>query len=705
MKRIPFIAISGVLLLSATAAFAAYDFTGPTQGPTGGNTPGVIWNMQSGTQTGAKIDIDGSARIGDNFYMNSGKAIRVDSLTGATTLNMGNWGNGLQPFTLNVYGDTYLKQFSGGGALGKNGAFTADGPITSYNRIDSPQYCINGANCITAWPSGGGGTLTGITAGTGITVTGSSPSPTVNFDTTYGDNRYVNVTGDSMIGSTGTMLYVENDQSSGFPKAINGASTYGAGLYGWSYSGYGIYGYSNGGTAGYFGTYSGEGIYVENAGTGGLAGDFYNRDTTTNSRVFLASTNGNAIQALRWDGTYPTDFFSLNRNGTLSVTGTASVKNPSPTGSYGLYAQAAKYGVYGLGTDSTSGIGGGFNGKAKGVEATCNNAPCIGLDAQAGSPGFGTAIRGTNGAVGAELSGSIYSLTATGTALFYNDISSKGNINTVGYQDFGSQTRQMINLYGGGPNAGYGIGVQNSTLYNRSSSQYAWYRGGTHSNTQQDPGTGGKRLMWLDTDGQLHLPSQCSGGLCLGTGGRWPGYYFQNRSDYNQEWSLFSDNMGGSAGNLNAAGIYLGSTKKMALDLNGDLWIAGSNAYKGVAGSWVVPSDIRLKNRISPYDRGLDEILKLQPIRFHYKPGNEKGLDSTKEGIGFSAQDVQKVIPEAVTTDAQGYLNFTADPVIWASVNAIKELKTENDKLKAQNASLEWRLKVLEAKVDALLEK
>ena len=62
---------------------------------------------------------------------------------------------------------------------------------------------------------------------------------------------------------------------------------------------------------------------------------------------------------------------------------------------------------------------------------------------------------------------------------------------------FGNQTRQMLNLYQGS----YGIGVQNFTTYFRSSSDFCWFQGGVHSDTQGDPGTGGSRMMLLNSLG------------------------------------------------------------------------------------------------------------------------------------------------------------------------------------------------------------
>lgn len=62
---------------------------------------------------------------------------------------------------------------------------------------------------------------------------------------------------------------------------------------------------------------------------------------------------------------------------------------------------------------------------------------------------------------------------------------------------FGSTTRQMLNLW----DDNYGVGVQSSTLYFRSDSNFSWFRGGTHSNTANAPGTGGTEMMRLNSAG------------------------------------------------------------------------------------------------------------------------------------------------------------------------------------------------------------
>ncbi len=127
--------------------------------------------------------------------------------------------------------------------------------------------------------------------------------------------------------------------------------------------------------------------------------------------------------------------------------------------------------------------------------------------------------------------------------------------------------------------------------------------------------------------------------------------------------------------------------------------------------TWTVPSDERLKNIHGSYTKGLSEILKLNTITYQYKNVGERKFAEQvlkTNQVGFSAQEVQKIFPEAVGVDADGYLNFDMHAILVAYVNAIKELdqkdKTFEVKYKEQekvNAQLNERL----LKLEALLEK
>ena len=126
--------------------------------------------------------------------------------------------------------------------------------------------------------------------------------------------------------------------------------------------------------------------------------------------------------------------------------------------------------------------------------------------------------------------------------------------------------------------------------------------------------------------------------------------------------------------------------------------------------AWTMASDERLKDITGDYEYGLNEILRLHTVRFNYKKDNALRLPSNTPVTGFIAQEVQKVIPDAVRTRADGYLELNADPIHWAAVNAIQDLhgicedhhqqasrrianlEEANASLQAKNAELEARL-------------
>ena len=111
-------------------------------------------------------------------------------------------------------------------------------------------------------------------------------------------------------------------------------------------------------------------------------------------------------------------------------------------------------------------------------------------------------------------------------------------------------------------------------------------------------------------------------------------------------------------------------------------------AGKPGGGTWDVFSDERLKNIKGPYQRGLKSLMQLQPVRYEYKRDNPLGLKLQGENVGFGAQSLQKLIPEAVTQDSTGYLMVKSDPILWTMLNAIKEQQKEIESLKNQVAKL-----------------
>jgi hypothetical protein len=131
------------------------------------------------------------------------------------------------------------------------------------------------------------------------------------------------------------------------------------------------------------------------------------------------------------------------------------------------------------------------------------------------------------------------------------------------------------------------------------------------------------------------------------------------------------------------------------------LLVVNGTAAKPGGGSWVTWSDARLKDVLGDYDKGLEEIAALKPVRFTYREDNPLNLPADNEFAGFIAQDVRTIFPEAVGEGEDGYLYFDANSVNVAMVNAIRELKAENDRLRAGLKKMNDRLSRLESLIAA----
>jgi len=139
------------------------------------------------------------------------------------------------------------------------------------------------------------------------------------------------------------------------------------------------------------------------------------------------------------------------------------------------------------------------------------------------------------------------------------------------------------------------------------------------------------------------------------------------------------------------------------LQVTGDIRIgtAGTNGcVKDFSGTGILgtcSSDLRLKKDITPFGAVLDRIAALQPVHYFWRAEEfpERHFGNA-QAAGLIAQDVEQVLPELVETDKDGFkaVNYSKLPLF--TIQAVRELKTGNDALKAETESLKQRVGELE---------
>lgn len=109
-------------------------------------------------------------------------------------------------------------------------------------------------------------------------------------------------------------------------------------------------------------------------------------------------------------------------------------------------------------------------------------------------------------------------------------------------------------------------------------------------------------------------------------------------------------------------------------------------------GTYYPPSDIRLKKNIEPIPNALKRVSQLQGVNYGWKDASS----GTGLQMGLIAQDVEKIFPEVVSTDEQGYKSLAYSNLVAALTEAIKELKNEVDHLKEENKQFKEQIKTLQ---------
>lgn len=107
----------------------------------------------------------------------------------------------------------------------------------------------------------------------------------------------------------------------------------------------------------------------------------------------------------------------------------------------------------------------------------------------------------------------------------------------------------------------------------------------------------------------------------------------------------------------------------------GATYISSSKEFR--APSFYATSDARLKTNIKSYEFTKKSILDLPIYKFDFIQGRANQ-------IGCLAQDLQKICPEIVAVDENGFLSIQESKIAYLLINEIKKLKNRIDMLEEQ---------------------
>jgi Chaperone of endosialidase len=140
----------------------------------------------------------------------------------------------------------------------------------------------------------------------------------------------------------------------------------------------------------------------------------------------------------------------------------------------------------------------------------------------------------------------------------------------------------------------------------------------------------------------------------------------------------------------NDGNVGIGTTSPAyRLDVNGDIECTTLHET----------SDERLKTDIQPITNVLDKIAGLQAVTYMW---NDKarvlGAEIDDRKIGLLAQNVEAMFPELISQKGDGYKSMEYSKLTAVLIEAVKELKSENDQLRQSVDDLAQRIETMENK-------
>ncbi len=416
------------------------------------------------------------------------------------------------------------------------------------------------------------------------------------------------------------------------------------------------------------------------------------------------NTNSTCVQITQ-NGTGNGLFSMANGAGAVAVTGECSATIGPGFGVYGETRSSSGYGIFG--NNASTGGGVGVYGTATSgisIYGYANSVGSIGVEgSNAATTGAG------EGVVGGSASASGYGVYGTNTST-----------GTAGSSGAGSGVFGTTTVVSGAGVYGTASATSSNGVYGVATGPAPWGVVGTAVS-----GSGGGVQGLANNGGTgVYGTSDSGDGVFAGSTSGW-GVYGTTTSGQSAVRGVptngaYSNGVWGSSSNSGASGVYgdnsshgYGVAGRVSPSGAGDAIYGDNDSTTGYAGwfnGWVnitrcafinntayggCNSDARLKKNVEPLVGSLDKIAALRPVSYEWRKTDDHHPSGAH--IGFIAQDVEKVFPEWVGTDDDGFKTVDRGGLDVFLVDAVQALKRKNDDLKVDNDDLRQRVKALEA--------
>ena len=293
-------------------------------------------------------------------------------------------------------------------------------------------------------------------------------------------------------------------------------------------------------------------------------------------------------------------------------------------------------------------------------------------------------------AVGYSANGSFYGTAVghgangccSGTAVGYQAFSTFSGI-AVGYKALGYYYGAAVGSEARGLRYGAALGYEAGYNIDTGEDRYNTLVG-AYSGYQITTGKGNIILGYKSGYDSTYSPTTGSYNILIGYQSWTPAHDTSNF--LNIGGLIFGTNLATTPNTISTGGVGIGTT-----DPGSHRLYVNGTAYS--TGGWQ-SSDERLKNIISGIESPVERLEKLKGVKFVWKTDEypEKGLPEGTH-YGLIAQEVEKVFPEMVGEDNEGYKTLSYNELIPVLIEAIKE---QEKTIKEQ----EKRIEVLETKLN-----